>query len=199
MHNKTSQSQPFKPPSTWSPESTFNLKLEDYLEATKFELAHIRLKQQTNNMTKKHRSALLQLKKKEKIVIKPYDKGRGICIMNTLDYLAVGFRHLSSQHYKQLEQDTTQDTSQLVHNALTKMANQNIINSKTYEYLDPLKQKVVCPTMYFLPKIHKTPPAREHFIGRPITCITDILRKLAETSFPQDVQYCQEIFGPRTP
>ena len=168
MHNKTSRTQPFQTPSTWSPKSTFNIKLEDYLEATKFELAHIRLKQQTNNMTKKQRSALLQLKNNNQIVIKPYDKGRGICIMNTPDYLAVGFRHLSSQHYQQLEQDITQDTSQLVHNVLTKMANQNIINRKTYEYLDPLKQKVVCPTMYFLPKIHKTPPPGEHFIGRPI-------------------------------
>ena len=97
------------------------------------------------------------------------------------------------------------------------MANQNIIDRKTYEYLDPLKQKVVCPTMYFLPKIHKTPPPGEHFIGRPIISgctsptakisefvdyfllpivtsqptyvrdTTDLLRKLEETSFPQDV------------
>ena len=129
MHNKTSRTQPFQTPSTWSPKSTFNIKLEDYLEATKFELAHIRLKQQTNNMTKKQRSALLQLKNNNQIVIKPYDKGRGICIMNTPDYLAVGFRHLSSQHYQQLEQDITQDTSQLVHNVLTKMANQNTSTS----------------------------------------------------------------------
>ena len=168
MHNKTSKTQPFKPPSTWLPKSTLNLTLENYLEATKFELAHIRLRHQKINMTKNQRSALSQLKYNNKIVIKPYDKGRGICIMNLTNYLAVGFRHLSSQHYEELEQDITQETSQLVHNALTKMVNQNIINRKTYEYLDPLTQKVACPTMYFLPKIHKTPPPGEHFIGRPI-------------------------------
>ncbi len=68
-------------------------------------------------------SALSQLKNNNKIVNKPYDKGRGICILNLTDYLAVGYRHLSSQHYEELEQDITQETSQLAQNALTKMVN----------------------------------------------------------------------------
>ena len=217
MHNKPSKKHPFKPPSTWLPTTTPSTTLENYLEATKFELAHIRLRNQKSNMSKQELSAITTLKNNTDLVIKPYDKGRGICIMNRADYLKVGFKHLESEHYTPLDQDITQQTIRLVHNVLTEMRQLNLIDNHTLKYLDPLTQDCTCPTMYFLPKIHKTPPNGEPFVGRPIISgcssptakiseyvdhfllpvvtqqptyvrdTADILRKLEETTLPQEV------------
>ena len=49
-------------------------------------------------------SALKNLRKNPEIMIKPYDKGRGICIMNRSHYLQVGYKHLESEHYTELDQ-----------------------------------------------------------------------------------------------
>ena len=48
------------------------------------------------------------------------------------------------------------------------MRNNNHIDKHTLAYLDPSSQKCYVPTMYFLPKIHKTPPTGTPFVGRPI-------------------------------
>ena len=165
-------------------------------------------------MTKQELSALTNLKRNHEIVIKSYDKGRGICIMNLSDYIKVGFKHLKTIHYVELDQDITEQTTKLVNDILTEMKNHNYIDSHTLAYLDPLKQKCTCPTMYFLPKIHQKPPQGEPFVGRPIISgcssptakisefvdyfllpivtaqptyvkdTSDILRRLEETNFP---------------
>ena len=58
MHDKRSKNHPFKPPSKWHPRTTQSVTLENYLEATRAELAHIRLRNQKRNMTKLETSAL---------------------------------------------------------------------------------------------------------------------------------------------
>ena len=88
--------------------------------------------------------------------------------MNRNDYLEVGYRHLESEHYTKLDQDITPQTTTLVHNLLLDMFRNNHINKHTLAYLDSLSQQCECPTMYFLPKIHKTPPEGTPFVGRPI-------------------------------
>ena len=187
------------------------------MEATKFELAHIRLRPQRSNMSKQELAAIRKLKNNPNLVVKPYDKGRGICIMNLHDYLHVGYHHLESKHYVQLDQDITPKTITMVHSTLIEMRNNNYIDEDTLRCTDPLRQNCQCPTMYFLPKIHKKPPPGEPFVGRPIIsgCTSptakiseyidyfllpivtaqhtyvrdtaDILRKLEGKSFPQDI------------
>ena len=118
----------------------------------------------------------------------------------------------------ELSQDTTPTTISMVHNTLTRMFNQNHIDKDTLAYLDPLKYECTCPTMYFLPKIHKQPPTGQPFVGRPIISgcssptakiseyidyfllpivtaqptyvrdTADILRKLEEKTFPVSTQ-----------
>ena len=170
MHNKPAKAQHFKPPSKWQPNTTQCTTLENYLEATKYQFAHVRLRNQKTNMTKQDLSAITNLKTNPDIVIKPYDKGsgRGIGIMNRSDYLDVGYRHLESEHYTKLDQDITPQTTTLVQNLLLDMFRNNYINKQTLAYLDPLSQQCECPTMYFLPKIHTTPPEGTPFVGRPI-------------------------------
>ena len=56
-----------------------------------------------SNPTLKEKTALNNLKNKQSIVIKPWDKGGGICIMNTRDYLTKIHTHLQDYNtYKPL-------------------------------------------------------------------------------------------------
>ena len=158
MHRKRTTNHPFKPPSKWHPKTTPSNTLNNYLEATKAELAHIRLRNQKRNMTRLETSALRNLKNNPEIVIKPYDKGRGICILNQSDYLQVGYKHLDSQHYMELSQDITPTTISMVQNTLTRMFNQNYIDKDTLAYLDPLMDKGTCPTRFSFTENTQTVP-----------------------------------------
>ena len=130
MHDKPNRTHPFKPSSNWHPNTTPSNTLNNYyLEATKAELAHIRLRNQKRNMTRLETTTLRNLKNNPETVIKPYDKGKGICILNRSDYLHVGFHHLESKHYVELSQDITPTTINMVHFTLTKMYNQNYIDA----------------------------------------------------------------------
>ena len=61
-----------------------------------------------SNITLQEKSALNNLKKNQSIVIKPCDKGGGICIMNTKDYLTRTNTHLQDRNtYKPLTYNST--------------------------------------------------------------------------------------------
>ena len=79
MQNKMRGSlSKFRLPSTWSPRVTYSRDLEDYLEATKEELAAIPINNAKSNTSKAERIALQQIAKDQAIILKPFDKGRGI-------------------------------------------------------------------------------------------------------------------------
>ncbi|KAJ8049607.1 hypothetical protein HOLleu_02419 [Holothuria leucospilota] len=108
----------FRLPSTWSPQVTYSRDLEDYLEATKEELAAIPISNAKSNISKAERIALRQISKDRTIVLKPFDKGRGIAILNRTDYKADLERQLKSHHYQELEGDITSDTKIMVWSTL---------------------------------------------------------------------------------
>ena len=158
----------FKEPSKWCPQPTYSRNLEDYLEATITEIAGIAIHNAKNNISKAEVIALNALKNDTSIVIKPFDKGRGIAIMNRNDYQAEIARQLGSHHYERLNHDITAETIALVHGVLHNLFCENEIDKSTFEYLTPNNHKIRTPVMYVLPKIHKAPPANTKFAGRPI-------------------------------
>ena len=169
MHDKKQRVfSKFRLPSTWSPSMTFSKNLEDYLEATQAEIARVAIHNVNNNTNNAELTALNALKNDRSIVIKPFDKGRGIAIVNHSDYQAEIERQLNSHHYKKLESDITQDTKKIVQDTLLDMLSEKEFDESTFEYLSPYNHKIRTPVIYVLPKIHKAPPANSKFAGRPI-------------------------------
>ena len=112
MHNKEPKNyNKFKLPSTWQPYPVPCNTLEDYFEETKSELAKVRIKHSLANTPKCEGNAIHSLQTDKSIVIKKFDKGRGIAILNTEDYRLEALRHLSSPQYKSLSEDITTYTS----------------------------------------------------------------------------------------
>ena len=131
---------PFSKKSSWTPSPSDNLTLTNFFTCTQQDLISVTTpgRNTYSNLTLQEKSALKNLKKNQSIVIKPYDKGGGICIMNTKDYL-------------------TNPTSAIVNDTWTLIEyihSQHIIDKTTKEFLVPPKNTQT-PLFYWVPKIHK--------------------------------------------
>lgn len=158
----------FRLPSTWSPQMTYSRNLEDYLEATKEELAKIPIQNAPQNISKAEKVALRSLAKDRSVILKPFDKGRGIAILNRTDYQAEIERQLKSHHYQKLDSDITHATTKVVVETLQDILSKKEIDKEIFDYLNPLNHDIRTPVIYILPKVHKAPPANSKFAGRPI-------------------------------
>jgi len=106
---------------------------------------------------------LNDLKNNPHIIIKPADKGGCTVIQNTIDYITEAERQLSdTRFYAPQNLDLTPPHNQKVKNLIDSITN-TAISQEVAQFL--VFEKPKTPSIYFLPKIHKTtrPPP-----GRPI-------------------------------
>ena len=140
IHDKIS---PFKRKSSWTPPPSDNPTLTNFFTRTEQDLISVTTpgRKTYSNLTLQEKSALNNLKKNQSIVIKPCDKGGGICIMNTKDYLTKIHTHLQDRNtYKPL---TYNPTSAIVNDTCTLIEyihSQHIIDKATKEFLLPSKK-----------------------------------------------------------
>ena len=152
----------------WTPRDSGSIALETYLEKTKENICHLRFNTMNQNCTNEERQALNQLSKNPDIVIKKMDKGRGVTIMDSHDYMQTGLKHLNSHHYELISEDPSLNTATMVRNLLEEMNDLDHIDDDTYIFLNPFVHGVRTSEMYFLPKLHKPRPANYAFEVRPI-------------------------------
>ena len=154
IHDKISL---FKKKFSWTPPPSDNPTLTNCFTRTEQDLISVTTSGRKiySNLTLQEKSALNNLKNNQSIVIKPCDKGGGICIMNTKDYLTKIHTHLQDRNtYKPL---TYNPTSAIINDACTLIEyihSQHIIDKATKEFLLPPKNTRT-PLFYGLPKIHK--------------------------------------------
>ncbi len=161
----------FRNPSTWSPGETPSTALEDYLEGTKTELAKVPVKDVQHNISKAEVQAINKLKRNQDIVLKKFDKGRGICIMSRKDYIEEGLRQLNDRKaYLRLEYDMTTHTATMVTELISDMFDANQIDKALADYLDPsTSYETKTPVFFMLPKVHKkVKEPGQVFVGRPV-------------------------------
>uniref|UniRef100_A0A8C5M9N9 Reverse transcriptase domain-containing protein n=1 Tax=Leptobrachium leishanense TaxID=445787 RepID=A0A8C5M9N9_9ANUR len=117
-----------------------------------------------NNLSKKEREALDELREDDSITIKPADKGGGIVILNTERYEEESLKILNDpETYIKLRKDPTEDVVAKFHQYLDEGEMAGILNDKEHKYLKILHPQR--PTFYHLPKVHKDPVNPP---GRPI-------------------------------
>lgn len=167
-----------------------NATLENYLTATKIELANLHSSKRYNrenmlktavqniyqnkrfhhrikgNFNSKLKTVLRKLQKNNNIIIKKSDKGNCTVVIDREQYIKEGKRQLNScAHYIQIEDDVTNNVSKLVHDTLIQLWRKGEINDKTLEYLSPIgDKKTKTAELYLLNKIHSDPPTK----ARPI-------------------------------
>ena len=106
--------------------------------------------------------AVMSLRKRTDIIIKPVDKGSAMVIMSPDDYWnKVMNHHGNGQYYKQLSTDPTEQFSEEITVALAEMVERRAIDKDTIDFLWPHNART--SWIYILPKIHKA-----GIPGRPI-------------------------------
>ena len=148
---------PLKTKSNWIPPPTNNITINKFLTLVKEQKNTIinNAKQANVNLTKLEREALKNLKHNTSIVIKACDKGGGICILNTQDYINKVNQHLNdTTTYKKLTHNPTKAIANDTRTLIEYLYTQHYINHETKEFLMPL-QEPRTPLFYGLPKIHK--------------------------------------------
>lgn len=149
---------PFKKKSNWNPPKA-SATIEGYLKRVRTEVNAIHSLKTTPNLTPILNKALRQLGKDQTLVIKSADKGSGIVIEDTDQYVKDGRNHLSDEAiYEKVTTDPTQTLAEAINTYVESMYQEGIIDPITKEHLtlktDPPPRT---PQMYFLKKIHKTP------------------------------------------
>ena len=159
----------FRLPSEWQPEPTINNDLEDFFESLKIELSKIPLRNVKANHNTNDKKAWETLKQNPEIILKPYDKGRGIALISKEHYLEEGYRQLGMKdQYMKVDHNPTPHTAEMLHNLVCKMYVDKQIDRPLADYLDPHNGQMRTPVFFMLPKVHKIPPKGVRFVGRPV-------------------------------
>ena len=163
----------FNPPSPSHLDHVLNLMQNEILNSN---ITRIR----DSNMVANQYRAITCLRTNPNIVIKPADKGSGIVIMNTSDYIKEGLRQLNDQSfYLQTDGDLTPDHVNVISKYVQEMFDKGEISKDTRKFL--LHDCNRTAQFYLLPKIHKD---RTNPPGRPIVsgngCPTEKISQLVD-------------------
>ena len=124
------------------------------------------------NLTLQQRSTLRKLGSNVNLVIEPFDKGSGICLMDTSLYINKIEQHLADiTTYKELDTDPTQAIRNDVLSNLDYLHITNRIDDQTRHHLTP-PNPARTPLFYGLPKVHNpnnySDQYYRHVIASPI-------------------------------
>ena len=120
-------------------------------------LARVRVLSSESNLPLHLRKALSNLKGNRDLVISKADKGDAVVLMDTSHYVDLAWKHLSDQDtYSLLAKDPTSDIVCRFNAYLRKCREDRAIDAWTHDCLK-LPQDTTVQTIYFLPKVHKTP------------------------------------------
>ena len=118
----------------------------------------------SQNLTHRQKIAWKRLSKRKDIIIKPSDKGSGICIMTSEQYKQEVMRQLNNgAHYTKITSDESPRIAQQIQRTISKYINKGLIKEQVAELIIPPDYRPA--RFYCLMKIHKDidkPP------GRPI-------------------------------
>ena len=161
FHNPDDESttktrHPFWMPSGWVPPDPTNIALQNFF--TKIKEAP---NQQTrhpgcDNLTPAQTEALKSLTNNKNITIKSADKGGGICVMDTTEYISKIMDHLNDTNtYKKLDHNPLTNIHREISDYLEFLVTVGRIDETTKRFLTPPSPPRL-PPFYGIPKIHKT-------------------------------------------
>ena len=107
-------------------------------------------------LTRKHLSALKDLRTRDDILLTKPDKGAGIVLMNKNEYIEKMMLILGDESkFKRSKdgKDRTTATENQLAGCLKQLRSQNFISEKTFQKIKP--RGTIIPRLYGLPKVHK--------------------------------------------
>ena len=192
----STEPHPFKKKSTWEPPSA-SLTIEKYLKRIRTQIDKLHPLKVTPNLSPIQTKALKQLSSDKSLVIKSADKGSGIVVEDTHQYVKDGLDHLSDETiYENVSTDPTIHLTKAINTYIDSMYQEGIIDPLTREYLTlsteppPRTQQ-----LYFLKKIHKNPIAVRPIVsgcGGPTENISQLVDLHLKPHVPKIKSYLRD-------
>ena len=172
----------------WIPPKTHH-SIQTYIQAVQNDLnsASDPKKKYRQNLSQDESEALEQLKTRDDIIITKADKGGGVVIQNTTDYIAEANRQLTDEtFYEEKDEDLTPHHNNLVNKAIDSLCSDNLLSDKAGKALKNDNPRTA--KFYTLPKVHKKDTPGRPIISALNTATTNIakfvdhhLQPIAET------------------
>ncbi len=143
----------FRPTSTWMP-SKLSSSISAFCQRIHTDLVKLLLKPPRPNLPPKEVQALKDLRSRDDIVIKPADKGGGICVLDAIDYQTKIYTMLNDTSiYEPVTESDHLDVKRRADILLTALHTGGFLTDKQLQYLTDFRPR--CPVFYGLPKVHK--------------------------------------------
>lgn len=197
FRNSVSQKpHPFRQKSNWQPPKA-SPAIESYLERVEEGINNLPTKEFHYNLSKLEAQTLKKLASDPNLVIKNADKGSGIVIEDTHNYIQDGLDHLSDQTiYREINSDPTEPLAKGINDYVTYMHNKGIIDNVTRDYLIfPTERMPRTQQLYFLKKIHKNPIAVRPIVsgcGGPTEKISQLIDLHLQPFVPKIKSYIKD-------
>ena len=152
----------FKSNSNWLPDKLPSC-VETFITAINHDIKSSKTKKlPRDNLTKSERKALINLQKRNDIIITKADKGGAVVILDIKDYIDEANRQLNdTNNYEQLDFDPTELHTEKIKSEINNLKNENLLTLRTANSL--LEEKIKTPEFHLLLKIHKA-----NNPGRPV-------------------------------
>uniref|UniRef100_A0A803JIM5 GIY-YIG domain-containing protein n=1 Tax=Xenopus tropicalis TaxID=8364 RepID=A0A803JIM5_XENTR len=126
----------------------------------------------TSNLSQGERSAIIQIKNWDDVVIKPSDKGGNVVIWPKILYVAEALKQLTDgKCYSKLHHDPTSAFRESYNSIVQDGYHTGLLTKPEFKALNNIHSRT--PTFYMLPKIHKNitkPPGRPIVSGNGNLC-----------------------------
>ena len=160
----TSKRPTYCKPSTWTPPEPNSTNLTLLLEQTQNLIPNSLPHATRPNLTSQKKSTLKKVGLNPDLVIKPFNKVSGICLMDTL-YISKIEEHLAyPSSYKELSSNPTQAIRNDVFSTLNYLHNTHRIDDVTRNHLTSPKP-ARNPLFYGLSKVHKPNIPLQHIVS----------------------------------
>ena len=186
----------YRKKSGWTPPEGRDKWLDLYLESVSKEIIQNINQHQQTNMTDKDLRAIQELVMDNSIIIRPADKGSGIAIIDTDEYINKIEKELQdTTTYKQMDRDITKDFARKAEKIVNRLHRNGYITKDTKNYMLPKNARP--GKVKGNPKIHK-PDIPYRIIISGIGHATEKIAEIAEKELEQHVKslssYIQDTF-----
>ena len=138
----------------WMPQTGRDPALDMYICLVKEDILKGISKCQTSNISTGEQNALRTLMNDNTIIIRPADKGSGIVVMDTAEYVSKVEKDLQQDDtYIEMQDDSTKAVTKQVGKIVKQLFNQGIIDEKVKNYMMPLNTQP--GVVKANPKVHK--------------------------------------------
>lgn len=132
--------------------------IETAIASTQYKLLTLSPHTYHVNISRSHREALRNLHEDHSLVIRQADKGAGVTVMDTTDYVRQGRQHLADNStYERIDLDYTISLTARINVILKELLQQDLITEETYAVLRRNPDEIKTQRLYFIVKVHKQP------------------------------------------